>query len=111
MTLMLPDAPSRPRIQHVATAGTTLALSLAPLVIGVLLAKTMAADPMTPVNALVTRGGQPVPISPAQWRGCGRQALRNWKAPLKAGRRPVSLVRRCAGVRRTCRPVKLPVEH
>ncbi|MFF3956693.1 hypothetical protein ACFYY1_26260 [Streptomyces sp. NPDC001890] len=98
---MLPDAPSRPRIQHVASAGTTLALSLAPLVIGVLLAKTMATDPMTPVNALVTRGGQPGPISPAQWRGCGRQALRNWKGPLEAGRRPVSLVRRCAGVRRT----------
>ncbi|WP_405719222.1 hypothetical protein [Streptomyces sp. NBC_00046] len=108
---MLPDAPSRPRIQHVTAAGTTLALSLAPLVIGVLLAKTMAADPMTPVNALVTRGGQPVPISPAQWRGCGRQALRGWKGPLKAGRRPVSLVRRCPVVRRTRRPVKLPVER
>ena len=111
MTIMLPDAPSRPRIQHVAGAGTTLALSLAPLVIGVLLAKSMAADPMTPVNALVTRGGQPVPVSPAQWRGCGRQVLRKWKGPLKAGRHPVALVRRCPGVRRTRRPGEPPVEH
>lgn len=98
-------------MQHVATAGTTLALSLAPLVIGVLLAKTMATDPMTPVNAMVTRGGQPVPISPAQWRRCGRQALRNWKGPLQAGRHPGALVRRCPGVRRPRRPGPLPVER
>ncbi|MEE1772421.1 hypothetical protein PUR34_30730 [Streptomyces sp. JV185] len=108
---MLPDAPIRPRIQQVTTAGTTLALSLAPLVIGVLLAKTLATDPMTPVNALVTRGGQAAPVSPAQWRGCGRQALRNWKGPLRAGGRPGSLVRRCPRVRRTRRPQRLPAER
>lgn len=111
MTVMLSDAPLRPRIQQVTTAGTTLALSLAPLVIGVLLAKTMATDPMTPVNALVTRGGQAVPVSPAQWRGCGRQALRNWKGPLRAGGRPGALVRQCPGVRRARRPERLPVER
>ncbi|MGW1409930.1 hypothetical protein [Streptomyces sp. NPDC002403] len=108
---MLPDAPLRPRIQQVTTAGTTLALSLAPLVIGVLLAKTLATDPLTPVNALVTRGGPAVPVSPAQWRGCGRQALRNWKRPLRAGGRRGSLVRRCPGVRGSRRPERLPAER
>lgn len=109
MTVMLPDAPLRPRIRQVTTAGTTLALSLAPLVIGVLLAKTMATDPMTPVNALVTRGGQAAPVSPAQWRGCGRQALHRWRGPLRAGGRPGALVRRRAGVRHPRRPGRLPV--
>ncbi|MER6102699.1 hypothetical protein ABT115_10305 [Streptomyces sp. NPDC001832] len=85
---MTPDAPLRPRMQHAATAGRALAVTLAPLVIGVLLARTMATDPMTPVNAMVTRGGQPVPISPAQWRRCGRHALRKWKRPLNACKRP-----------------------
>ncbi|MEV6164965.1 hypothetical protein AB0L71_24185 [Streptomyces sp. NPDC052052] len=73
---MTPGTPLRPRMQHVATAGTALAVTLAPVVIGVLLAKTMAADPMTPINAMVTRGGQTVPLSPTQWRRCGHQALR-----------------------------------
>ncbi|MES9508906.1 hypothetical protein ABWJ92_21230 [Streptomyces sp. NPDC000609] len=108
---MLPDAPLRARMQHVTSAGTTLALALAPLVIGVLFAKTMATDPMTPVNALATRGGQALPVSPAQWRGCGRQALRDWKDPLRADRRPRALVRRCPGVRRPRRPEPLPAER
>ncbi|MEU9763150.1 hypothetical protein ACFYYY_26160 [Streptomyces sp. NPDC001834] len=96
---MVPDAPHRPRLQHVTTAGTALAVTLGPLVIGVLLAKAMAADPMTPVNALVTRGGQPVPLSPAQWRGCGARALRGWRDPLRHRRHPAALLRRRAGER------------
>uniref|UniRef100_A0AAU2VIL5 Uncharacterized protein n=1 Tax=Streptomyces sp. NBC_00008 TaxID=2903610 RepID=A0AAU2VIL5_9ACTN len=72
---MAPDAP-RPRMKHVTSAGTTLAVSLAPLVIGVLLARTMALDPHSPVNALITRGGRGAGVSPAEWRGCGRRALR-----------------------------------
>ncbi|MEU2021630.1 hypothetical protein ABZ565_05635 [Streptomyces sp. NPDC016469] len=72
---MAPDA-QRLRIRHVTSAGTTLALSLTPLVIGVLFARTMALDPHTPVNALITRGGRGVGPSPAEWRGCGRSALR-----------------------------------
>ncbi|MFF3171574.1 hypothetical protein ACFVQ0_03065 [Streptomyces sp. NPDC057900] len=72
---MAPDAP-RPRIKHVTSAGTTLAVTLAPLVIGVLLARTMPLDPHGPVNALMTRGGRGAGVSPAEWRGCGRTALR-----------------------------------
>ncbi|MEU6016606.1 hypothetical protein ABZ826_21845 [Streptomyces sp. NPDC047515] len=94
---MAPDVPHRPRLQHVTTAGTALAVTLAPLVIGVLLAKSMATDPMTPVNALVTRGGQPVPMSPAQLRRCGGHALRRWKRPLIAYKHPCTLARRCPG--------------
>ncbi|AXE81486.1 hypothetical protein [Streptomyces atratus] len=108
---MAPDTPPSPRMQHVATAGTALAVTLAPLVIGVLLAKTMATDPMTPVNAMVTRGGQPVLIPPAQWRRCGRHALRRWKGPLDACKRPGVLVQRCPGVRRPRRPGVLLREH
>lgn len=80
-------------MQHVTTAGTALAVTLAPLVIGVLLAKSMAADPMTPVNAMVTRCGQPVSLSPGQLRRCGGNALRRWKGPLNACRRRGALVR------------------
>lgn len=98
MAAMAPDAPHRPRLQHVTTAGTALAVTLAPLVIGVLLAKSMATDPMTPVNAMVTRGGQPVPVSPTQLGRCGRHALRGWKRPLIAYKRPRELARRCPGV-------------
>ncbi|MFF2010685.1 hypothetical protein ACFVWY_16655 [Streptomyces sp. NPDC058195] len=105
---MLPDTPSHPRIRHVTSAGTTLALSLAPVVIGVLLAKSLATDPMSPVNALVTRGGQGVPVSPAQWRGCGRQALRGWKDPLRRDGRTGAPARWCSAVRRTRRRRSLP---
>ncbi|MEK8142092.1 hypothetical protein NKH18_04160 [Streptomyces sp. M10(2022)] len=51
--------------------GTALAVTLLPVVIGVLLARTMAADPLTPVNALITSGAARR-IAPAQWRRYGR---------------------------------------
>ncbi|MEW1612879.1 MULTISPECIES: hypothetical protein [unclassified Streptomyces] len=86
---MDPAAPRRPRIQHVTTAGTALAVTLLPLVVGVLLAKSLAADPMTSVNALVTNGGHRPRVSPNQWRSCGGDALRR----LRAAGRP-RLVRR-----------------
>ncbi|OKJ74757.1 hypothetical protein [Streptomyces sp. CB02460] len=85
---MAPD-PKRLRVRHVTSAGTTLVLSLAPLVIGVLFARTMALDPHTPVNALITRGGRGVGPSPAEWRDCGRNALRRCRSacrPLGPGR-------------------------
>lgn len=73
---MTSEAPRRPRIQHVTTAGSALAVTLLPLVVGVLLAKTMAADPMTSVNALVTNGAHRPRVSPKEWRRCGGHALR-----------------------------------
>lgn len=84
-------------MQHVTSAGTTLAVTLAPLVIGVLLARTMALDPHTPVNALITRGGRGAGISPAEWRGCGRRALRRCRRPRKPRTPPGALRRSTAG--------------
>lgn len=80
-------------MQHVTSAGTTLAVTLAPLVIGVLLARTMPLDPHGPVNALITRGGRGAGVSPAEWRGCGRRALRRCRTACRprgrfAGRGP-----------------------
>ncbi|MFE4449330.1 hypothetical protein [Streptomyces sp. NPDC056796] len=64
---MLPDARTRLRIRNLAGAGTTLAVTLLPLAVGVLLARTTALDPMTPVNALVTSGGQRARLAPSRW--------------------------------------------
>ncbi|WP_406404828.1 hypothetical protein OH805_37325 [Streptomyces sp. NBC_00879] len=80
---MNPDARRRPRMQHVTCTGTALAMALLPLVVGALLARAMAADPLTPVNALITSGGQRARISPSEWRRSSRNAaaaLRRWKA-------------------------------
>ncbi|WP_329034738.1 hypothetical protein OHT61_02770 [Streptomyces sp. NBC_00178] len=64
---MAPDAPTRPRIQTLTTAGTALAVTLLPLAAGVLLARSMALDPLAPVNALVVNGGQRARIAPSRW--------------------------------------------
>ncbi|MGW2658811.1 hypothetical protein ACWC1D_34870 [Streptomyces sp. NPDC001478] len=89
---MAPEAP-RPRIRTITGTGTALAVSLAPLVIGVLMARTLTLDPHTPVNALITRNPQGTGVSPAEWRDCGRNALRSarrWRpsAPRGLSRRP-----------------------
>jgi hypothetical protein len=85
-------------MQQMTSTGTTLAVTLAPLVIGVLLARTtLAMDPLTSVNALITRTGHGTGVSPAEWRGCGRSALRRcrtWKPLTRHG------VRRTAGAGR-----------
>ncbi|GGW56790.1 hypothetical protein [Streptomyces xantholiticus] len=86
---MIPEALHHPRVRGAATAGTALAVTLLPLVAGVLLAKAMAADPMTPVNAMITSGGHRARVTRAQWRGCGRSALRRCRAAgtaVRAGR-------------------------
>jgi hypothetical protein len=67
MGTMVPEAPTRPRIQNLTSAGTALAVALLPLAVGVLMARTMALDPMAPVNALVTGGGQRVRLAPSRW--------------------------------------------
>ncbi|WP_327167470.1 hypothetical protein [Streptomyces subrutilus] len=88
---MTTDAPrgttTRPRIQHVTTAGSALAVALLPLVVGVLLAKGLAADPLTPVNALITGGGQRAGLPRAEWRRRGRATVRH----LRTARRCVHL--------------------
>ncbi|WP_244529688.1 hypothetical protein [Streptomyces wuyuanensis] len=70
------DASRRPRMQQVATTGSALATALLPLMVGILVAKSLGADPMTPVNALIAGGGQRPRVCPAQLRSCGRGALR-----------------------------------
>jgi hypothetical protein len=77
---MATEALRHPRVRDAATAGTALAVTLLPLVAGVLLAKAMAADPMTPVNALITSGGHRARVPPAQLRGCGTRAVRRCRA-------------------------------
>ncbi|MFF8278434.1 hypothetical protein ACF05T_20360 [Streptomyces lateritius] len=73
---MTSDARRNRRMQHVTTTGSALAVALFPLVVGVLLAKSVGADPMTPVNALITSGGQRARLSRSQLRTCGGRALR-----------------------------------
>ncbi|MFJ6795207.1 hypothetical protein [Streptomyces sp. NPDC091268] len=80
----------RPRMQHVTTAGSALAVALVPLVVGVLLAKAMAADPYAPVNALITGGGQRAGLPRAEWRRRGHDTVRR----LRTARRDTA--RRCA---------------
>jgi hypothetical protein len=77
---MAPEALRHPRVRNATTAGTALAVTLLPLVAGVLLAKAMAADPMTPVNALITSGGHRARVTRDQWRGCGTNAVRRCRA-------------------------------
>ncbi|WP_069173918.1 hypothetical protein [Streptomyces griseus] len=64
---MLSDPQRHPRIRHLTTAGTALAVTLLPLAAGVLLARTTALDPMAPVNAFVAGGGQRARIAPSRW--------------------------------------------
>ncbi|MEU2158334.1 hypothetical protein ABZ532_25545 [Streptomyces sp. NPDC019396] len=76
---MNPEAPRTLRVQHVTVTGMALATALLPLVVGVLVAKSMGTDPMSSVNALITTGGQRARMCPSQLRSCGRSALGRWK--------------------------------
>ncbi|MFD7909423.1 MULTISPECIES: hypothetical protein [unclassified Streptomyces] len=91
---MTSDAPSgraaNPRMQHVTTAGSALAVALVPLVVGVLFAKAMATDPMTPVNALIAGGGQRAALPRGEWKRRGHNTVRR----LRTARRDTA--RRCA---------------
>ncbi|WP_405704391.1 MULTISPECIES: hypothetical protein [unclassified Streptomyces] len=93
-------APRPRRMQHVTTAGSALAVALVPLVVGVLVAKGMAADPHTPVNALITGGGQRAGLPRAEWRRRGHATMHRLRTA-RAG-----TARRCASVR-ACRPAAL----
>jgi hypothetical protein len=65
---MTSDARLNRRMQHVTATGSALAVALLPLAVGMLLARSVGADPMTPVNALITSGGQRAPLSRCQLR-------------------------------------------
>ncbi|MFB7373572.1 hypothetical protein ACFC0D_27405 [Streptomyces sp. NPDC056222] len=56
------------RMQHVTTTGSALAVALLPLAVGMLLARSVGADPMTSVNALIASGGQRARLSRCQLR-------------------------------------------
>ncbi|EFL13486.1 hypothetical protein [Streptomyces sp. C] len=75
MDTTAPAAP-RPRLGHVTAAGSALAVALVPLVVGVLIAKGVAADPHAPVNALITGGGQRAGLPRAEWSRRGHGAVR-----------------------------------
>ncbi|MCX5379993.1 hypothetical protein [Streptomyces sp. NBC_00091] len=96
-----PDG-ARPRLGHVTTAGSALAVALVPLVVGVLIAKGMAADPHAPVNALITGGGQRAGLPRAEWSRRGRNAVRR----LRTARQGTA--RRCAAVRDRRRALRRP---
>ncbi|MFJ3583089.1 hypothetical protein ACIPPS_12790 [Streptomyces sp. NPDC090127] len=72
---MTPDAPRTSRIQHVTTTGSAVAVALLPLVVGMMLARSVGADPMTSVNALITSGGQRARLSPLHLRAVRRPTL------------------------------------
>lgn len=82
----------RPRMQHVTIAGSALAVALVPLVVGVLLAKGLAADPHTPVNALITGGGQRAGLPRAEWRRRGHNTMRRLRTVRRGS------AQRCASV-------------
>lgn len=85
-------AANRPHLRRVTTAGAALAVALGPLVVGVLVAKGIAADPHAPVNALITGGGQRVGLPRAEWRRHRHTTARR----LRTVRRGTA--RRCAAV-------------
>ncbi|WP_251072235.1 hypothetical protein [Streptomyces sp. ISL-43] len=88
---------NRPRVQqHVSTAGTALAVALVPLVVGVLVAKGLAADPHAPVNALITGGGQRAGLPRAEWRRRGHATMRRLRSARRGTVR--GTVRGCAYV-------------
>lgn len=88
-----PDPATHPRLRQVGAAGSALAVALVPLVVGVLVAKGMAADPHAPVNALISGGGQRAGLPRAEWRRRGHDTVRR----LRTVRRETA--RRCAHVR------------
>ncbi|WP_405495973.1 hypothetical protein [Streptomyces sp. NBC_00096] len=89
-----------PRMQrHVTTAGSALAVALVPLVVGVLVAKGLAADPHAPVNALITGGGQRAGLPRAEWRRRGHATMRRLRTARRGTARGCAYVcgRRPAG--------------
>lgn len=85
---------NRPRIQQrVTIAGSALAVALVPLVVGVLVARGLAADPHAPVNALITGGGQRAGLPRAEWRRRGHATMRRLRTARRGTVRGAALGR------------------
>ncbi|MET9724929.1 hypothetical protein [Streptomyces zaomyceticus] len=93
---MTSDAWRARPLQHVTATGTALAVALAPVVLGALIARSVGGDPMASVNALIAGGGQRARISPAQLR---TGALRRPGSVARLARREEGLRRPLLGVR------------
>ncbi|CAM5244871.1 hypothetical protein GCM10010329_43760 [Streptomyces spiroverticillatus] len=68
MTSTTAPAAHRTHLRHVTVAGSALAVALVPLLVGVLVAKGMGADPHSSVNALMTGGGPRAGLPRTEWR-------------------------------------------
>ncbi|TXS44365.1 hypothetical protein [Streptomyces sp. t39] len=102
---MTSEVPRSARLRQMTATGTVLAGVLLPLAAGVLLARSVGADPLTPVNALLTSGAQRAAARQPQLRGCRRHALLG-RAPAvrSAAERIRPAAARCAGVLARVRP-------
>ncbi|MFJ2745157.1 hypothetical protein ACIO3O_36490 [Streptomyces sp. NPDC087440] len=92
MTSTTASAAHRTHLRHVTVAGSAIAVALVPLLVGVLVAKGMAADPHSSVNALMTGGGQRAGLPRTEWRRRRHATLHR----LRTVRRDAA--RRCAHV-------------
>ncbi|MDT9689045.1 hypothetical protein Q5762_11970 [Streptomyces sp. P9(2023)] len=92
------------RMQHVTTTGSALAVVLLPLAAGMLLARSVGADPMTSVNALITTGAQRARLSPLPPLSPRRLRAARPKRATRPARpaRPMGLTR----PKRTRRPLR-----
>ncbi|MFC8174319.1 hypothetical protein [Streptomyces sp. NPDC057325] len=111
-------------LQHVTATGAALAVALGPVLVGALIARSVGADPMASVNALIAGGGQRARISRAQLRSGtvlrGRAGLRKGAglpdgggAEARCGARPrpgsaARLARREEALRRLLLGIRLP---
>ncbi|MFC8552161.1 hypothetical protein ACFUMI_31955 [Streptomyces sp. NPDC057273] len=100
---MISDARPTSRMQHVTTTGVALAGALLPLAVGMLLARSVGADPMAPVNALITSGGQRARLDRCQLRGL--RPTREGRGELSGRTRPVFTRRPLPGAARRARTV------
>ncbi len=96
-------------LQHVTATGTALAVALGPVLVGALIARSVGADPMASVNALIAGGGQRARLSRAQLRsGAGlrkgvglRGGAKGWPgARIRSGARVPPGARLRPGTRR-----------
>lgn len=93
------------RLRRMTATGTVLAGVLLPLAAGVLLARSVGADPLAPVNTLITSGAQRAAARQPQLRGHRRRALLGGAPGMReAAERIRPAASRCAGALARVRP-------